>query len=610
MLGDSPAATSIFSCCVLILFLTGCSATRAPSPQLKQPEVTLGPILEVLKVETGSDKVRVVPDPNGQVHVFVASKKSDQVLHVTVRDNKVSEPKIVQTKVSPSRIDGAFDRKGKLHALIDTKHMILEDNTWQPSPLTPWTGTDVDVSGARFVPGATELIWAFEVQGRDVGSPLRMDIYGFGGYNAGIIWPWFSRGTRLVLTSEDHLDCWNVFHLSERFDSLPTALVSDRQGNIHVIYTKTLGGILTDIHTHSYLSINARELAPDPEKYPNLMHIKIKDRALQIQEISGSQIPGRRNLNSGITVDPESGVVLAGMRLLIKGDMYTDSIQAQSYSIWSHLVPAGKNTFHALYYGDSGNPFVCSLFPTLEWSAPLQIGASGGKSFFRTPSWEAMGLASIDNNKAFATWSMPHSIAGRWITWDTDNETKTSPKDYPMRPMHSPANTDAFDPALIKIDVTPHDKSIKHNAHVHITDSRKEKNYQRTTIGGISMSQIVVQPEIPEVVKTMVETKADQSLSSQVEKQPVAIECEIRVFEIATPATLLYWDVTSKIELLLQTRGQQQTVSAVAYERTYIWPSEEMLTRVVKDALRQIGEESERALKELLSLPPFPQTGG
>ena len=117
------------------------------------------------------------------------------------------------------------------------------------------------------------------------------------------------------------------------------------------------------------------------------------------------------------------------------------------------------------------------------------------------------------------------------------------------------------------------------------------------------MSQITIQPEVSEVVKAIIETKADQILASQVEKQPVVIECEMRAFEIATPATLLYWDITSKIELLLQIRGQQQTVSAVAQERTYIWPSEEMLTRVVKDALRQIGEESERALKELLSLP-------
>jgi len=61
--------------------------------------------------------------------------------------------------------------------------------------------------------------------------------------------------------------------------------------------------------------------------------------------------------------------------------------------------------------------------------------------------------------------------------------------------------------------------------------------------------------------------------------------------------------VNTRIELLLRVRGQDREVSATATERTYIWPSEEMITRVVNEALRQAEEKSERALQELLVLP-------
>lgn len=155
----------------------------------------------------------------------------------------------------------------------------------------------------------------------------------------------------------------------------------------------------------------------------------------------------------------------------------------------------------------------------------------------------------------------------------------------------------------IKPHVTPRDAGLPLQTQVIITDLRKERRFQRTAAFGVAMDRIIQDPTVPELVSTMVETKSDEILGRQDASQPEEITCEIRTFEIATPATLLYWDVNTRIELLLRVRGQDREVSATATERTYIWPSEEMITRVVNEALRQAEEKSGRVLQELLAIP-------
>lgn len=151
--------------------------------------------------------------------------------------------------------------------------------------------------------------------------------------------------------------------------------------------------------------------------------------------------------------------------------------------------------------------------------------------------------------------------------------------------------------------IAPHGDGASNRVQVQVTDIRKEASLERTTIGGISMGRITLQPPAEALVQAVVEAKADQVLASRGATEPQTVQCGIRTFEIATPATPLYWDVNAKIELVLRVHGQDRAVSGMATERTYVWPSEALIQRVTTEALRKLGAESENALAELFALP-------
>ncbi len=145
--------------------------------------------------------------------------------------------------------------------------------------------------------------------------------------------------------------------------------------------------------------------------------------------------------------------------------------------------------------------------------------------------------------------------------------------------------------------------SASRRVQVQVSDLRREANLERTTIGGISMGRITLQPPAEELVQAVVVAKADQVLASRGVTEPQTVLCGIRTFEIATPATPLYWDVNAKIALVLRAHGQDRSVSGMATERTYVWPSEALIRRVTIEALRKVSAETESALAELFASP-------
>lgn len=138
-------------------------------------------------------------------------------------------------------------------------------------------------------------------------------------------------------------------------------------------------------------------------------------------------------------------------------------------------------------------------------------------------------------------------------------------------------------------------------ARVEVTDIRKHARLERTTIGDVSMGRVTLDPPETELVRTIVAAKADALLTAKPAGQPPQlIRCGIRVFDIVTPATALYWDVTARIEIVLRVAGRDRTISGLAVERTYVWPSEEIIDRVTRDALRKVAAAVENVLPELL----------
>jgi len=163
------------------------------------------------------------------------------------------------------------------------------------------------------------------------------------------------------------------------------------------------------------------------------------------------------------------------------------------------------------------------------------------------------------------------------------------------------------DPITVPISISipaTQQAATQSRAVVKVYDIRKQAEMERTTIGKLSLGKITLTPSIPELVKAMVQTKADTVLAHRTVPEPVSVSCGIREFDVTTPATMLYWDVTAKIELVLRVGERDRNVSGIATERTYIWPSDEMIQRVTREALAKVGSETERALTELIPAAP------
>lgn len=137
-------------------------------------------------------------------------------------------------------------------------------------------------------------------------------------------------------------------------------------------------------------------------------------------------------------------------------------------------------------------------------------------------------------------------------------------------------------------------------AKVVVIDLRRELNLERTTIGGVSMGNINLTPSATDIVRRVIEAKANAILGDQISGDQQTIYCGIRAFDITTPVTLLYWDINAKIDIVLRARKKDRAITILATERTYVWPSEAIIQRVLVEAVNRFGVEAEEALNDLL----------
>jgi hypothetical protein len=110
-------------------------------------------------------------------------------------------------------------------------------------------------------------------------------------------------------------------------------------------------------------------------------------------------------------------------------------------------------------------------------------------------------------------------------------------------------------------------------------------------------------PQLTELVRAVVGSRLDAALARHGGAAPESVYCGMRVFDVITPATALFWDVTAKVELVLRVRASERALSGSATERTYAWPSEEIIARATAGALRQVAAELDKAFAELLAGP-------
>jgi hypothetical protein len=139
---------------------------------------------------------------------------------------------------------------------------------------------------------------------------------------------------------------------------------------------------------------------------------------------------------------------------------------------------------------------------------------------------------------------------------------------------------------------------------IEVYDLRRQSTMRRTTIGDVSMGSIILSPPEMELVRRIVSDALQRTAAGRIPPPWPKVACGIKIFDVVTPATALYWDVTAHVELILRIEGWDREVAGEAKERTYVWPSAEVIGRVTTQALQQVAAAVERELSLLLGTRP------
>ena len=128
-------------------------------------------------------------------------------------------------------------------------------------------------------------------------------------------------------------------------------------------------------------------------------------------------------------------------------------------------------------------------------------------------------------------------------------------------------------------------------AEVKVNDLRKPgtATSKREAAFGTPMGNISFQPPETQLVKTVIENELSNLLNAKGIKSIQTYDCDLIEFGVNTITTTLYWDVICRIRLTLKNDGKQYNLVGTDTERTYVWPGEKIIKKVVDESLKQIA---------------------
>ena len=117
---------------------------------------------------------------------------------------------------------------------------------------------------------------------------------------------------------------------------------------------------------------------------------------------------------------------------------------------------------------------------------------------------------------------------------------------------------------------------------------------ERKTVGDISLGMVTVQPTpsrlVRDAFKAELEAAGHRSARSAAS---VLIDGEVKRFDLRTDVTALYWDVIFSADIAVRIRNgaieRNGDYSAVCTERTYAFPGEELIARLVTTCIGDLS---------------------
>lgn len=133
---------------------------------------------------------------------------------------------------------------------------------------------------------------------------------------------------------------------------------------------------------------------------------------------------------------------------------------------------------------------------------------------------------------------------------------------------------------------------------------------ERKTLGNISMGLVSVSPPVGPLLTDMLRAELLAAGHRMANGDPkVTITGEVRRFALRTDVTSLYWDVIVDAAVVVtataHARSETRDYTARCTERTYAWPSEEVIARVVRACIEDVARQfrDDREIAVVLSAP-------
>jgi hypothetical protein len=112
---------------------------------------------------------------------------------------------------------------------------------------------------------------------------------------------------------------------------------------------------------------------------------------------------------------------------------------------------------------------------------------------------------------------------------------------------------------------------------------------KREAAFGVPMGNITFDPPEAQVVKNLLEVELTKILRQKGIQSQQDYVCDLVEFGVNTNTTPLYWDVIGRILLVLKQNGKEYNLFGKHMERTYAWPGESIIEKVVDESLKQIA---------------------
>lgn len=208
---------------LLVSLLPGCA--RPPPPERPLPAGLVGAEIELLHVPIRA--IRAVVDAGGTGHV-ISVGEDNQLYHVTITPGGVVATELLGPIEDGARLGIAADSVGGTH--------ILAGGRYLSGGFGRWKSQNADRC-EQIVAAGPDIVCAFKISGRDVGSPMEFGLLFLPG---GLPVPLLGRPDKIVVAKEES-NGWRPFAVIEpesHSSTILTGLVGDRKKRLHLTYDR------------------------------------------------------------------------------------------------------------------------------------------------------------------------------------------------------------------------------------------------------------------------------------------------------------------------------------------------------------------------------------